>query len=278
MRRVFQAIWEYSSVHPIRTWGAIIIALLVLFLIFTVLRRYYSKRAIYLTISIGLGCLLLFAATFIFINTRSKSLHPKETMYVFGIDFSSYQKWVNWKKINNSDHPIEFIILRSTMGFDGKDRQFAQNWRNAKKNGYICGAYHYYRPNENSTDQFNNYAATVHLSTGDLPPILDIEKESKYGKENLRKGVLNWLKLAEEHYSVKPIVYSGRNFYKSWLKGHVDDYPLWIASYSSKRKLRRINWEFHQFSDKVRVQGIKGKVDGNDFNGSLEELQELLIK
>jgi len=47
----------------------------------------------------------------------------------------------------------------------------------------------------------------VKLKAGDFPPILDIEKASPYGAENPRKGVLNWLKLGEEHYKVKPVIY-----------------------------------------------------------------------
>jgi lysozyme len=33
------------------------------------------------------------------------------------------------------------------------DWQFDENWRGAKKNNLIRGAYHYYRPNENSLEQ-----------------------------------------------------------------------------------------------------------------------------
>jgi len=269
---------EYYSIHPIRSFAILMTSMLILASILFFLKRNYSIKGFNVIISVGLGVIVLTILTFLLIQAKSTFKLKPNAEYVFGIDFSAYQKRVDWEKVNISHHPIEFIIIRSTMGIDGKDKQFLQNWRNAKSNRYIRGAYHYYRPHENSTDQFNNYAATVHLLSGDIPPILDIEKESRYGKEELRQGVLNWLKLAEDHYSVKPIVYTGRNFYKSWLKGHVDDYPLWIASYSPKRKLRRIDWKFHQFSDKVTVQGINGNVDGNDFNGTFEELQELLIK
>ena len=61
----------------------------------------------------------------------------------------------------------------------------------------VPGVYHYYKPNENSTDQFNNYSSSVILQAGDFPPILDIEEPSENGTENLREGVVNWLKLAE---------------------------------------------------------------------------------
>ena len=89
--------------------------------------------------------------------------------------------------------------------------------------------------------------------------------------------MLNWLKLAEEHYGVKPIIYTGLKFYNDYLKGHVDEYQLWIASYSKDSRLDEIQWTFHQFSDELRVKGIKGPVDGNNFKGDLEGLKEMRI-
>jgi len=164
------------------------------------------------------------------------------------------------------------------MGSDSKDSQFDRNWKNARQKNYIRGAYHYYRPYENSARQFRNYSKHVNLKEGDFLPILDIEKPSPYGPENLRKGVLNWLKLAEEHYNVKPVIYTGKKFYNEYLKGHVDGYPLWIASYSRRSSLRGIDWTIHQFSDKVKITGIRGYVDGNNFNGDLTDLQGMCIK
>jgi GH25 family lysozyme M1 (1,4-beta-N-acetylmuramidase) len=151
-------------------------------------------------------------------------------------------------------------------------QQFKKNWKESKKKGYLRGAYHYYRPHENSEEQFKNFASKVELEDGDLPPILDIEEMSRYGVGNLREGINNWLRLAEDHYGVKPIIYTGRKFYSSHLEGHVDDYPLWIASYSGKHKLKGIDWTFHQFTERVKVKGIKGTVDGNDYNGPIEDL------
>lgn len=201
----------------------------------------------------------------------------RNTHYTFGIDVSHYQGKINWDDLKQSQHPISFIIIRSSMGKNGSDSQFNRNWHHAKSGGYIRGAYHYYRPNENSTAQFEQFKSIVTLLPGDLPPVLDVEKASVFGKDNLRKGVKNWLKLAEEHYGVRPILYSGLDFYKNHLKGHVEGYPLWIAAYSGKSKVQQLPWTIHQFSEKVQVKGIQGFVDGNDYNGSIEELQALLI-
>ena len=199
--------------------------------------------------------------------------------YVFGIDVSKYQGEIDWSQVG-THHPIEFVFIRSTMGKNGKDVFFQRNWKGAQEEGFIRGAYHYYRPNENSTQQFENFASVVKLESGDFVPVLDIEEEGDFGRDNLRMGVLNWLLLAEEVYGVKPIIYTGLNFYKHVLQGYVDDYPLWIAAYSGgKARVKNIPWTFHQFSDNVRVNGItENRVDGNDFYGSRSELDSFRIR
>ncbi|MBU2949357.1 hypothetical protein KO493_01460 [Tamlana agarivorans] len=197
--------------------------------------------------------------------------------YLFGIDISHYQGEIKWDEVKASDHPIEFVFIRSTMGVDGKDTHYHANWVDAKKHDYIRGAYHYYRPNENSTKQFENFASTVTLVTGDFPPILDIEEPSRFGDKKLREGVLNWLKLAEAKYGVKPVVYTGKHFYDTRLKGYLKGYPLWIAAYSGKSRVSDVEWTFHQFSEEVEIAGIDTAVDGNSFHMTMKELQSMCI-
>ncbi|WP_300436011.1 GH25 family lysozyme [Christiangramia sp.] len=211
-----------------------------------------------------------------FIGKENTWLYTSEKS--FGIDISHYQGTINWDEVNSSAHPIEYVFVRATMGSDGKDKQYERNWKATAKSGYVRGAYHYYRPNENSVLQFQNFARTVELSAGDFPPVLDIEEMGKYGKENLITGVLDWLRLAQEHYGIKPIVYTGSNFYHQYLKGHIKDYPLWIAAYSGPHRLKGINWSFHQFSDKMRIKGINSFVDGNSFKGKVSDFAHFRIQ
>jgi len=229
---------------------------------------------------VGIGTVFVVLLSLIFFSNRKtiENTWLSSSNYVFGMDVSHYQGKINWNKVKKTKHPIKYVFIRSTMGTDGIDSQFKRNWKHTKKHSYIRGAYHYYRPNENSTEQFNLFASAVKLEKGDFPPILDIEQKGNLTSKQLRESVLNWLKLAEKKYKIKPVVYTGRKFYKSYLKGHIKGYPLWIASYSSKHKLNGINWSFHQFSEKVRVKGISHYVDGNDFNGNLKQLQNMCIK
>lgn len=235
----------------------------------------YFLKSKQLWIGVAVIQLVVIAVLVIRWRTGGENPYISSSKYVFGIDVSHYQGKINWREVRTSHHPIEFVFIRSTMGVNGVDSRFEENWRKAKEYKYIRGAYHYYRPNENSTRQFENYRSQVRLGKGDFIPILDVEKESRYGRANLREGVLNWLKLAEEEYGVKPMVYTGLHFYQHVLKGHIDEYPLWIAAYSGKHRLKNQRWTFHQFTEEVRVKGIRTTVDGNDFKGSIEDLRRM---
>ncbi|MBL7471405.1 glycoside hydrolase family 25 protein [Robertkochia sediminum] len=286
---------DYKAIHPFRFWAiAIGLVLLIIGLAF-LLRWLYGPQqnkllgsrtasrkvllpviVIQVLIILGLVGLKVHDGMTLAYIAENTSISSSE--YIFGIDVSHYQGRINWKEVRTSRHPIEYVFIRSTMGADGRDMHFKENWKKAKEHNYIRGAYHYYRPNENSTRQFENYRSQVALGTGDFIPILDVEKESIYGRENLVKGVLNWLKLAEEAYGVKPMIYTGLTFYQDILKDHVDDYPLWIAAYSGKHRLKNEAWTFHQFTEHVRVKGIGTTVDGNDFKGQLEDLKQMCME
>ena len=72
-----------------------------------------------------------------------------------------------------------------------------------------------------------NFIKNVKLAPGDLPPILDIEKMSDIqSSDNLLKGIANWLEIIENHYGVKPIIYSGAHFFNDYLKSNFNNYFL----------------------------------------------------
>ena len=92
---------------------------------------------------------------------------------ILGIDISEYQGKINFAglQLQLQNRPIEFIIVRATMGDDGVDRRFRQNWEGLRTLPVKRGAYHYYRPNENSTKQAQNFIKTAKLQSGDLIPV-----------------------------------------------------------------------------------------------------------
>lgn len=217
----------------------------------------------------------------LFSSCKRNENFDTKTSVVFGLDVSQYQGNINWKKVaTQKKHPIQFVVVRATMGADRRDKQFEKNFFQAKKNGFLVGSYHYYDPNENSTLQAKNFLDNVRLQTGDLIPVLDIEEESEIqSMEDLKKGIKNWLDIIEEKYGVKPIIYTGFSFWNDYLKKDFAEYPLWVAAYSQdKRNHSHVkNAEIHQFSDKIKVPGImENTVDGNDIKK--EVLPSLILR
>ena len=199
---------------------------------------------------------------------------------VVGFDVSQFQGTINWKEIDSVAHlvPLQFVFIRATAGNDKVDSKFKENWKNAKEHNFIRGAYHYYRPNENSIEQANNFIKTVKLQKGDFPPVLDIEQLPKNQSiDSLKVGLKRFLKKIDEHYKVKPIIYSGEKYYTSFLKEEFSEYTFWVANYNFWVKDIKDDWLFWQFSEKASIEGISEKVDLNVYNGTPKMLQYLTL-
>ena len=201
----------------------------------------------------------------------------------YGFDVSHYQnkediKW-NSLSIGNKTIPLEFVVMRATMGNRNADKHFDEFWVKAQKHHLIRGAYHFYRADEDPVIQANNFLANVKLESGDLPPILDIEKIPKRKtNKKLVEDLKVWCRIVEETYGEKPIIYTYYHYYKDFLKGEFDDYPLWLANYNDvPSPTPDDQWDFWQFTENGIVHGINTKVDLDIYNGSSWSLKRLTL-
>jgi lysozyme len=219
--------------------------------------------------------------TDVFSEARNLKVLEKNDDKVVGIDVSEYQGKIRWSYVDTIEekYPLKYVFIRATVGRDRLDRQFNRNWLGAKENKMIRGAYHYYRPNENSLEQAELFIKTVTLKKGDLPPILDIEKLPKNQSiERLKVGLRRWLNAIEKHYGVRPIIYTGEKYYDDFLKEEFSDYLFWIANYNFYREEIQDDWLFWQFTEKAKVPGIDTTVDVNIYNGDLQQLQYITVE
>ena len=159
--------------------------------------------------------------------------------------------------------PVSFVFIKATEGVSLVDKDFRKNWSDAGRSGLRRGAYHFFRSSKDGEAQAKLFIKTVGgLRFKDLPPVLDIEtihREGSRGK--LNEEALKWLRIIEEHYGKKPIVYAGASFAKDYLgKDITDNYPVWIAHYE-KDKPDFEGWTWWQFTDKAVVKGVPGLVD-----------------
>lgn len=200
---------------------------------------------------------------------------------VRGIDVSHYQEEIDWLRLRNAsmnNDPISFVIVKATEGVSLFDQYFNENFYQAKANGLIRGAYHFYIPTANPREQAKFYLRQVHLEQGDLPPIIDVEEIKGKTASELRNDVKIWLDIVENQYGAKPILYTSYKFFLDYFNTQeFQEYPLWIAHYYVPKLRYKGKWVLWQHTDCGKIDGIKGKVDCNIFNGSLRELHDFTL-
>jgi len=222
------------------------------------------------------------------VDTKERNKHDARNVFlmsrhsdkIFGVDVSEYQGKILWDSVAliNERFPVDFIFIRATMGVSGKDKKFVNNWKSVQQISRLRGAYHYFRSNENSIRQADNFIRTVKLQPGDMPPVLDIEERPRsQPMDSLRVGLKRWLDRVERHYKIRPIVYSGDSYFTDFLEKEFKDYTLWIANYNFWVEKPKDHWDFWQFSEKGNVKGIRGFVDLNMYNGEIEDIEKLCV-
>jgi GH25 family lysozyme M1 (1,4-beta-N-acetylmuramidase) len=204
-----------------------------------------------------------------------------------GIDVSFWNAGIDWPKVRATGQ--RFVFAKATEGDSYADPTFDDNWRGAKTAGLLRGAYHFFRANVDAKKQANKFIDYVKSmnDNGELPPVLDLETNDGQTREKVIARAKTWLDLVEAAFNRKPIIYSRAYFLQDffseagggppvWAK----NYPLWLAQYpnlyveGSQPTLPRgwFKWNFWQYSQSGRVNGINAKVDMNVFNGTLEAL------
>ncbi|MCA9804661.1 MAG: glycoside hydrolase family 25 protein [Cyanobacteria bacterium HKST-UBA02] len=205
---------------------------------------------------------------------------------IFGIDVSRHQGDIDWARVRNAG--VKFAFIKASEGVSWVDPEFAVNWSEAKKNGIIRGAYHFFRPRADVDRQIDNLVNTVgKLESGDLPPVLDLEVPDswqRFSKQKRLEMVLKWLDGVEKGLGVRPIIYLSPSFADDTLGNPAElaGYDLWIAHYTSKSSPRVpapwSDWTFWQYSETGKVDGISSEgVDLDRYTGSLRSLKRLAV-
>lgn len=221
-----------------------------------------------------------FRSSWIYYKDFHVRIPPNYTLH--GMDISRYQSWINWKQvseINVSGIKIDFVLVKATEGSNYKDILLDRNWREASQYPFKLGVYHYLHPAGNIQAQADFFIKNINLKKGNLAPVIDIEVTEELNKKDFNENVLLFAKLLEKKFGVKPIIYTYADFYAQNMDTTLfNDYPLWVAHYYTGNKPRtNREFQFWQFTDDGRVNGIKGPVDLNVFNGKPQDLNKYCL-
>ena len=208
------------------------------------------------------------------------NLRRRRSLGKRGIDVSHYQSRINWKAVAEDDN-VNYVYIKVTENAGLVDNMFQTNLREARKVGIPVGCYHFFSPTASPLAQLKNLTSAVpHLGDHDLIPMIDVEvKGKRTSDEELRRRLRQFLKGVEDYYGVKPLIYTGQNFFNKYLSGHFDDYLFMIAKYSEGIPQLNGNPRFAlwQFSASGRVKGINGPVDQSCFVDDYG-LRDIIIK
>lgn len=217
---------------------------------------------IFHTLILSAFCVIASAATI------SHKSHKNIKRQYDGIDVSHHQGKIDWKEVAK-DKQIKFVYIKATQGTSIKDKNYEQNIKGARRQGFRCGSYHYLSCLTSVRSQFRNFQKAMRGHKQDLIPMIDIEHEGvkRWSKKQVQDSVALFAKLIERKYGKKPLIYSHVNFYNSHLTPRYNKYFLFLSRYSSERPSikgvgRHNIW---QFTDRGRVRGIHGNVDLDRF-------------
>lgn len=184
-----------------------------------------------------------------------------------GIDVSHFSGAVDWAQVHAAG--FTFAYVKATEGVDGKDPLFDDHWRDLGGVGIQRGAYHFYVTEDDPEEQARFFIETAKLEPGDLVPVVDIELIGHGTQPGLADRFLRWLEIVEDHFGVKPIIYTTPNFWDQHLTDTFGDYPLWIAEYGVEAP--RIpkgwtTWWLWQWQGDATVPGVEKTADISRIN------------
>lgn len=183
-----------------------------------------------------------------------------------GIDVSHYQGHIQWDFVAR-DRNVQFVYIKATEGAGLVDNMYLRNFYGAKRVGIPVGVYHFFSPTASPLVQLENFRENVDPRQQDLIPIIDVEKCGRGPLVQFQGRLKAFLIGVEKMFGVKPIIYTGVNFYAKCLAGKFTGYRFMVARYSDEfpglcEDVPILLW---QYTCEGKVEGIKGHVDRSVF-------------
>ena len=182
-----------------------------------------------------------------------------------GIDVSSWQGVVDYRKVKASG--INFVIIRAGFGREvsQKDNCFEQNYKNAKAAGLDIGAY-WYSYADSAEDAVREAKACMEVIKGkkfEYPIFFDLEEQSQFAKgKNFCDSVIKAFCGELEKNGYLAGLYCSTYYLNNYISNAVaGKYALWVAQYNYRCTYTANKYGIWQYSSEGRINGISGNVD-----------------
>lgn len=187
-----------------------------------------------------------------------------------GIDISSYQGNVDFKKVKESG--IQIVYIKATESNKYRQSTLEKYHKGAKENGMLVGFYHFFRANVDAKLQAKYFVDAIEGKSCDCKLALDIETTEGIEPDALTDMCIVFLEEVKRLSGLDVVVYTYTSFANSNLRSKISGYPLWIAHYGVNTPgANKIwpSWIGFQYSEKGTIAGINGNCDLDEFTDGI---------
>jgi lysozyme len=131
---------------------------------------------------------------------------------------------------------------------------------------FKCGTFHFFVAHDDPAEQARWFIANTPLGAEDFAPVVDIETLGENPPDDLPDRQKIFVEIVQQHYGVKPIVYTGPTFWDRNLGGGWGDHALWVAEYEVDRPKvpsGSKRWALWQHRGDAGLEGVERVVDLN---------------
>ena len=190
---------------------------------------------------------------------------------ILGIDVSTFQKKIDWKKVKKAG--VEFVMIR--LGYRGfiegvlfEDEWAQKHYKGAKEAGLKVGGYFFSQANtpEEAKEEAEYCMQLIEGWDVQMPLVYDWEhvqddyRTNKVDARMLTDCTKAFCNTLEQAGYDSMFYYNPEQTRKKMYLEELTDYGFWLASYDDEMKYE-YNIDMWQYSCTGRVPGINGNVD-----------------
>jgi lysozyme len=197
-------------------------------------------------------------------RTFALGWRPSPNSYVFqGLDVSEAQGSIDWWTVKAGG--ADFGYLRATMGADGRDSRFQDNWGEVHATGMRRGAIHIYSLCRPGADQANNFNTNVPRTDDALPAAVEIdftpECDSRPARDVVLSELRTFLTMAEAHSGKPMLLKVSQRFETTYRLSAGIPRSIWEVQNMIPPDYAARAWRMWQASDMRRIDGVTGPVN-----------------
>jgi lysozyme len=189
-----------------------------------------------------------------------------------GVDVNSNFGTIDWTQVAQTK---AFAYARVSDGTTFTDPKFLTYYAGIRQAGMKAGAYLFFRPAQDPTQQANLLVSQVlkaGFAAGDLVPMIALEVTDGKSSQEIAASLQTTVDVVKASLLVTPGIESGATFL-AWQTGSTEfaDNPLWIEYFSNNCPTPPLpwnNWAIWLYTDFGTVSGINMPVDLDRSNGA----------